>query len=50
MKNWSEIKEYNGRNRIHIDGKPYLTLGIQYDYLNCTKLKILIICSSIQFH
>ncbi len=39
MKNWSEIKEYNGRNRIHIDGKPYLTLGIQYDYLNCTKIE-----------
>ena len=39
MKIWSEIKEYKGRNRIHIDGSPYLTLGIQYDYLNCTKIE-----------
>ena len=39
MKIWSEIKEYKERNRIHIDGRPYLTLGIQYDYLNCTKIE-----------
>ncbi len=39
MEVWSEIKEYRGRNRIHIDKRPYLTLGIQIDYLNCTKIE-----------
>jgi|GEM_PF-3276300 len=39
MELWSEIKEYRGRRRIHVDGSPYLTLGIQYDFLNCTKIE-----------
>lgn len=38
-KRWSEIKEHNGIRKLYVDGKPWLALGIQYDFRNCTKVK-----------
>ncbi len=39
MKIWSEIKMHKGIRKLHIDGNPFIVLGIQYDFRNCIKIK-----------
>ena len=39
MEHRAEIREYRNRRRIFIDGAPFLVLGIQFDFLNCTRVE-----------
>lgn len=39
MQRWSEFREHNGLRKLFVDGRPFLALGIQIDFLNCTKVE-----------
>ncbi|MGE5599520.1 MAG: hypothetical protein ACM3XS_09090, partial [Bacteroidota bacterium] len=39
MTPWSELKEYRGRRRLFVDGRPFVVLGIQFDFLNCARVE-----------
>ena len=39
MEIWSEIREHKGRRKLFVDEEPFLVLGIQYDFFNCTRVE-----------
>jgi hypothetical protein len=34
-----ELKEHRGHKRLFVDGHPFVALGIQIDFLNCSKVE-----------
>jgi hypothetical protein len=37
MQTWVDIREHRSRRRLFVDGRPFVALGIQIDFLNCLK-------------
>ena len=37
MDAWVEIRSHHGRRKLFVDGAPFLAIGIQFDFLSCTR-------------
>jgi hypothetical protein len=37
MQPWVEIRSHHGQRKLFVDGAPFLAIGIQFDYLRCTR-------------